>query len=95
MNRRSHGRAPQIRNARPRGVGQACGLVTQPVLTRGLRQLEHQLGVVLLYRSAKGAALTPCGEALVDRAERINEELLRARDELRQMQGAMSSARMA
>ena len=64
--------------------------VTQPVLTRGLRQLEQQLDVVLLHRSAKGATLTPSGEALVARAVRIDQELLRARDELRQIQGDLS-----
>lgn len=64
--------------------------VTQPVLTRGLRLLEQQVGVVLLHRSARGASLTPYGDALVERAGRIEEELRRARDELQQMQGHVS-----
>lgn len=64
--------------------------VTQPVLTRGLRLLEQQVGVVLLNRSARGASLTTYGEALVERAARIDEELRRARDELQQMQGHVS-----
>jgi DNA-binding transcriptional LysR family regulator len=64
--------------------------VTQPVLTRVLRQLEQQVGVVLLHRSARGASLTEYGEALVVRAARIEEEMQRARDELRQMQGQLS-----
>jgi len=61
--------------------------VTQPVLTRGLRQLEQQLGVALLHRSARGASLTGYGEVLVARALRIDEEVRRAQDEIRQMQG--------
>ena len=64
--------------------------LTQPVLTRGLRLLEQQVGVLLLHRSARGASLTPYGEALVERALRIDEELRRARDELLQMQGQVS-----
>lgn len=64
--------------------------VTQPVLTRGLRQLEQQVEVTLLHRSARGASLTDYGEALVERALRIDEELRRACDELRQMQGKVS-----
>lgn len=64
--------------------------LTQPVLTRGLRLLEQQVGVMLLHRSARGASLTPYGEALVERALRIDEELRRARDELLQMQGQVS-----
>lgn len=64
--------------------------VTPPVLTRGLRLLEQQLGVALLERSARGASLTDYGQALVERALRIDEELRRARDELQQMQGKVS-----
>ena len=64
--------------------------VTQPVLTRGLRLLERQVGVELLQRSARGASLTAYGEALVDRALRIEEELRRAHEELQQMQGRLS-----
>lgn len=64
--------------------------VTQPVLTRGLRLLEQQVGVGLLQRSARGASLTPYGLALVERAQRIEDELRRAKDELQQMQGKVS-----
>ena len=70
-------------------AAQAPG-VTQPVLTRGLRLLEQQLGVELLERSARGASLTSYGLALVERASRVDEELQRARDELQQMQGRVS-----
>lgn len=61
--------------------------VTQPVLTRGLRLLEQQLGVTLLHRSPRGATLTEYGEALVARAQRVDEELRRAREEISQLQG--------
>jgi len=64
--------------------------VTQPVLTRGLRLLEQQVGVELLQRSARGATLTAYGQALVERALRIEEELRRAKEELQQMQGKVT-----
>jgi DNA-binding transcriptional LysR family regulator len=38
--------------------------VTQPPLSRAIRQLETDLGVVLLHRSATGVELTPAGNAL-------------------------------
>jgi LysR family transcriptional regulator, regulator of abg operon len=63
--------------------------VTQPVLTRALRLLEQHFGVELLQRSARGASLTAYGEALVQRALSIEEEVRRARDELQQMQGKL------
>lgn len=61
--------------------------VTQPVLTRSLRQLEQQVGVTLLHRSPRGAVLTEYGEALVARARRVEQELQQAGEELQQMQG--------
>ncbi|MEY2803703.1 MAG: hypothetical protein RL657_1039 [Pseudomonadota bacterium] len=64
--------------------------VTQPVLTRTLRLLEQQTGVDLLQRTSRGAVLTPYGLALVERAQRIEEEMRRAREELAQLQGKVS-----
>ncbi|HEX6450404.1 MAG TPA: LysR family transcriptional regulator [Trebonia sp.] len=39
--------------------------MTQPPLTRAIRELEHQLGVQLLERTTRRVALTPAGEALL------------------------------
>jgi LysR family transcriptional regulator of abg operon len=64
--------------------------VTQPVLTRSLRLLEQQTGVDLLKRTARGAALTTYGLALMERAQRIDDEMRRAREELAQLQGEVS-----
>ncbi|HEY3366580.1 MAG TPA: LysR family transcriptional regulator [Symbiobacteriaceae bacterium] len=42
--------------------------LTQPAITRQIKLLEHQLGVVLLIRSAQGVRLTPAGEAVLRHA---------------------------
>ncbi|MCW5725503.1 MAG: hydrogen peroxide-inducible genes activator [Maricaulaceae bacterium] len=48
--------------------------VTQPTLSAGIRALEEALGAQLLERSARGAALTPAGEAALPRARRTLAE---------------------
>lgn len=41
---------------------------SQPSLSRQIRDLEDQVGVELLSRSARGVELTPAGKAFVDHA---------------------------
>ena len=62
--------------------------ITQPVLSRTVKQLERQLGVTLLHRSARGATLTEYGVVLVARAQRIDQEVRRSREEIEQMRGS-------
>ena len=45
--------------------------VSQPALTKQIRQLESQLGVRLFTRSRTGMALTVAGQALADRAPAV------------------------
>lgn len=45
--------------------------MTQPPLSRAIRQLEADLGCVLLERSPAGAALTPAGAVLLDEARTL------------------------
>jgi DNA-binding transcriptional LysR family regulator len=45
--------------------------LTQPSLSQALRQLEAELGVELIRRSARGAELTAAGAELVDHARDI------------------------
>ena len=58
------------------------------MLTRTVKQLERQLGVTLLHRSARGATLTEYGVVLVARAQRIDQEVRRSREEIEQMRGS-------
>lgn len=45
--------------------------MTQPPLSRAIRQLETDLGAVLLHRSPTGVTLTPAGAALLDEARAL------------------------
>ncbi|MEU7481984.1 LysR substrate-binding domain-containing protein [Lentzea sp. NPDC042327] len=56
--------------------------LSQPPLSRAIKQLEHDLGAVLLHRSPAGVALTPAGRLLLhgardllDRADRLRDRV--------------------
>ncbi|WP_405008227.1 LysR substrate-binding domain-containing protein [Kitasatospora purpeofusca] len=55
--------------------------MSQPPLSRAIRQLESELGAVLLNRAATGTTLTPAGETLLTEARELLDraELARAR----------------
>jgi DNA-binding transcriptional LysR family regulator len=69
--------------AEERHVGRAAARLhmTQPPLSRALKQLEADLGTVLLHRTPTGVTPTAAGEALLDEARTLLEraDLLRAR----------------
>ncbi|MEZ5729120.1 MAG: LysR substrate-binding domain-containing protein [Burkholderiaceae bacterium] len=56
--------------------------LSQPALTRSLRQLEAAFATTLVQRSPRGVRLTPAGERLAARARAIGHELRRAREEI-------------
>lgn len=61
--------------------------VAQPAMTRSIRELEHELGLPLFERHAKGVRPTEFGLAFVRRAAIVQSELRRAREELEQLRG--------
>lgn len=52
--------------------------LTQPALTKSVRQLERALGVTLFERLPRGVELTPIGKALFDHARLLRTELASA-----------------
>lgn len=66
-----------------RAAARHLGLA-QPVITRSIQQLEHELGVALFERHAKGVILTEKGALFTQRVEAIQAELQRAQDEIAQ-----------
>ncbi len=61
--------------------------ITQPAITRSIRDLEQELGAPLFERSGSGMKLTPIGQAVRLRADGIQAELNRIRDEVAQLRG--------
>lgn len=49
--------------------------MAQPPLSQQIRQLEEQLGTLLLVRTTRKVELTPAGQLLLDRGRRFVEEL--------------------
>src|SRR6476661_262282 len=53
--------------------------MSQPPLSRAIKKLEADLGVVLLHRSATGVTLTAAGKLLYDEARALLEQADQAR----------------
>ena len=64
-----------------RGAARQLGLA-QPTVTRGLRDLELDLGVPLLERHGKGVTLNAYGMSFISRARSILRDLERGREEI-------------
>jgi len=66
--------------------------LSQPALTKSLRQLENELGAVLLTRGVRGARPTDLGRTFLVRARAVSADLQRAREELAQLRGSMTGS---
>ncbi|MVV48826.1 LysR family transcriptional regulator [Pseudomonas sp. PB120] len=64
--------------------------ISQPSLSRSIKDLESELGVHLLVRSNRGITLTVYGEHLLSRARLILAEVRRAKDEIETLKGRTS-----
>lgn len=53
--------------------------IAQPSLSRAIKQLERDLGAVLLERSPAGVAVTAAGDALYDEARKVLDQVEHAR----------------
>jgi LysR family transcriptional regulator, regulator of abg operon len=71
-----------------RNAARRLGL-SQPALTKAIRELEIELGTSLLVRSTRGVQPTAQGQILTQRAMNIDRELHLAIDEIRQLSGHM------
>ncbi len=78
--------------ARERHFGraaEACG-VTQPTLSAGLKQLEEQLGVLIVLRSSRFLGFTPEGERVLAWARRMTSDAKALRHEVRALRHGLS-----
>ncbi len=71
-----------------RGAARRLG-VSQPALTKTLRELELELSTTLVERSTRGVSPTLQGKVLYERALNVQRELAAATDAINQMGGNM------
>jgi LysR family transcriptional regulator, regulator of abg operon len=64
--------------------------VTQPAISRSIRELEHELGIPLLVRSARGATLTPYAVGVLKRARAIHREIDRIIEDVESIRGKLN-----
>ncbi len=64
--------------------------VSQPAVTKIVRELEREVGAPLVERSVKGVRLTAYGEAFAPRARLLLADMRRARDEIAQIRDGLT-----
>ncbi|MEP9396736.1 LysR family transcriptional regulator [Mesorhizobium sp. KR2-14] len=70
-------------------AAEECG-VTQPTLSAGIKQLEDQLGVMLVQRGSRFQGLTPEGSRVLEWARRIVGDTRTMREEMRAARHGLS-----
>ena len=78
--------------AKARHFGRAAEAlgITQPTLSAGIKQLEDQLGVMLVQRGSRFQSLTPEGEQVLGWARRIVGDTRAMREEMRAAKRGLS-----
>ena len=72
-----------------RRAADACG-VAQPTLSAGIKQLEEELGTMLVHRSSRFHGLTPEGEKVLEWARRLVGDARAMRQEVQGMRAGLS-----
>lgn len=78
--------------ARERHFGhaaEACG-ITQPTLSAGIKQLENQMGVLLVNRGSRFQGFTPEGQRVLEWARRIVGDSRSMREEINSLRHGLS-----
>ena len=70
-------------------AAEACG-VTQPTLSAGVKQIEEQMGVLLVNRGSRFQGFTPEGQRVLDWARRIVGDTRAMRDEIKSLRHGLS-----
>jgi DNA-binding transcriptional LysR family regulator len=70
-------------------AAEACG-VTQPTLSAGVKQLEDQMGVLLVNRGSRFQSFTPEGQRVLEWARRIVGDSRTMREELNSLRLGLS-----
>src|ERR1044072_3643539 len=71
-------------------AAEECG-VTQPTLSAAIRQLEDQLGVMLVQRGSRFQGLTPEGQRVLEWARRITSDERIMRQEMKAARHGLSA----
>ena len=70
-------------------AAEACG-VTQPTLSAGVKQLEEQMGVLLVNRGSRFQGFTPEGQRVLEWARRIVGDARNMREEINSLRHGLS-----
>jgi DNA-binding transcriptional LysR family regulator len=66
--------------------------LSQAALTKALKELEQDLGVPLVLRTARGVQLTAFGQQLRIRGQMVTSEMRRAEDDIAYMKGELTGS---
>ncbi|MDO8876919.1 MAG: LysR family transcriptional regulator, partial [Pseudolabrys sp.] len=70
-------------------AAESCG-VTQPTLSAGVKQIEEQMGVLLVRRGSRFQGFTPEGERVLEWARRIVGDTRNMREEINSLRHGLS-----